>query len=79
MFAKALAMTSLQVVGYTPHARLPFLSPALKPRPRKAFNNNSKQEEEATLSMSAGRWILRFSCLDIVHQPLQFERKMLLH
>ncbi|KAK3767183.1 hypothetical protein RRG08_018054 [Elysia crispata] len=53
-FAKALAMTSLQVVGYTPHARLPFLSPALKPQPRQAFNNNSKQVEEATLSMSAG-------------------------
>ncbi|RUS77596.1 hypothetical protein EGW08_014635 [Elysia chlorotica] len=53
-FTKALAMTSLQVVGYTPQARLPFLSPALKPQPRRAFNNISKQEEEATLSMSAG-------------------------
>lgn len=53
-FVKALALTSLQVVGHTPQARLPFLSPALKPPPPKAFNNISKQEEEATLSMSAG-------------------------
>ncbi|XP_059168911.1 glycogen debranching enzyme-like isoform X2 [Physella acuta] len=53
-FVKTLSMTSLQVVGYTCQARLPFLSPKLSPRPREEFNNHSKKLEEACLSMSAG-------------------------
>ncbi|XP_035827253.1 glycogen debranching enzyme [Aplysia californica] len=53
-FVKALSMTSLQVVGYAPQARLAPLSPRLVPRPRTEYNNCRKQDEEAPLSMSAG-------------------------
>ncbi|BFY99964.1 hypothetical protein BsWGS_03004 [Bradybaena similaris] len=53
-FVQALSMTSLQVVGYTCQARLPFLSALLTPPPRKEFNNHNKTLEQAPLSMSAG-------------------------
>jgi glycogen debranching enzyme len=53
-FVKALSFTSLQVVGYTCLARLPFLSSRLSPAPRQEFNNLNKQMEQAPLSMSAG-------------------------
>ncbi|CAL1548001.1 unnamed protein product [Lymnaea stagnalis] len=53
-FVRALSLTSLQVVGYTCQARLPFLSPDLKPQPRREFNNHTKVLEQAPLSMSAG-------------------------